>query len=221
MSDTPLSKKLQIKNGFRILLLNAPAEFEEWLQPLPPDAVFDLHPSGKYDLALLFASNRADLEHQAHILLNHLKPGKLFWVAFPKKSSGIPTELGMNQGWESLNARGLQSVSIISISEDWSAMRFKPLEDALDVETFNRSGRQNAFSEFIDLNDKKINFPPDLELAFVAYPEALEKFGRLSFTNKKEYMVWILTSKSHDTRRDRIQKTLEKLRAGKKHPSEK
>lgn len=221
MSDTSLSKKLQIKNGFRILLLNAPAEFEEWLQPLPTEAVFDLHPSGKYDLALLFASNRADLEHQAHILLNHIKPGKLFWVAFPKKSSGIPTELGMNQGWECLNARGLQSVSIISISEDWSAMRFKPIDEATDAETFNRSGRQNIFSEFIDVNEKKIIFPPDLELAFEAYPEALEKFGRLSFTNKKEYMVWILTAKSHDTRHDRVQKTLEKLRAGKKHPSEK
>lgn len=221
MSETPLSKRLLIKNGYRILLMNAPAEFEEWLQPLPPDALFDLHPSGKYDLALLFASIRADLEHQAQILLNHLKPGKLFWVAFPKKSSGIPTELGMNQGWECLNARGLQGVSVISISDDWSAMRFKPLEEPLDVETFNHSGRQNAFAEFIDLIEKKIVFPPDLEMAFIAYPEAKEKFGRLSFTNKKEYMVWILTSKSHETRRDRIQKTLEKLRAGKKHPSEK
>lgn len=221
MTDTPLSKKLQFKNGYRILLLNAPAEFEDWLQPLPPDAIFDLHPSGKYDAALLFASVRADLEHQAQIILNHLKAGKLLWVAFPKKSSGILSELGMNQGWECLNARGLQSVAIISISDDWSAMRFKPLEEPADVETFNHSGRQNAFSEFIDPSEKKVLIPDDLEMAFTAYPEAREKFGRLSFTNKKEYMVWILTAKSHDTRHDRIQKTLEKLRAGKKHPSEK
>ncbi len=221
MSETQLSKKLQIKSGYRVLMLNAPAGFEEWLQPLPPGSVYELHPTGKYDVALLFASIRADLEHQVQILLNHLKTGKVMWIAFPKKNSGMDSELGMNQGWESLNARGLQGISLISISDDWSAMRFRPLEEIKYTDGSSRSPRQGSFSEFIDAGEKLILFPDDLERAFTAYPEAREKFIRLSFTNKKEYMVWILTAKSQDTRHDRIQKTLEKLRAGKKHPSEK
>lgn len=221
MSETQLARKLKIKSGYRVLMLNAPAGFEEWLQPLPPGSVYELQASGKYDVALLFASIRADLEHQVPILLNHLKSGKVLWIAFPKKSAGIDSELGMNKGWESLNARGLQGISLISISEEWSAMRFKPLEDIHFTEGSARSGRQGVFSEFINLEDRTILFPDDLGRAFTEYPEARDKFIRLSFTNKKEYMVWILTAKSQDTRHDRIQKTLEKLRAGKKHPSEK
>ena len=221
MVENQLTKKLHIKSGNRILLLNPPADFESKLHPLPTDSILDLNASGKYDVALLFASLRSDLEHQSQVLLNHLKPGKIFWVAFPKKSSLIPSDLGMNQGWESLNARGLQGVSMIALNEEWSAMRFKPLEEVNLNETSNRAVRQSAYSEYIHTEEKQITLPDDVIKAFTTSTESKDRFARLSFTNKKEYLVWILTAKNPETRNERIAKSLEKLSAGKKNPSEK
>jgi uncharacterized protein YdeI (YjbR/CyaY-like superfamily) len=73
----------------------------------------------------------------------------------------------------------------------------------------------------MDLANRKIIPPPEMQAVLTRSPAAMTFFESLSFTNKKEYVVWILSAKQQKTKAGRLGKTLEKLLAGKKNPSEK
>lgn len=133
MSDTPLAKKLLIKPGTRGLVVNAPPGYRALLDPLP-DGV-DLRelpelpaaPSGAaFDFALLFARNQADLERWGPALLAALRPDGVVWIAYPKQSARVATDITRDRGWDVITNTGWQGVSLVSVDDVWSAMRFRP-----------------------------------------------------------------------------------------------
>jgi hypothetical protein len=221
MEESKLAKKLQVKPAHRILLVNAPANYEELLAPLPREAQIFTTADGTFDVIQLFVMNSQDLQRDLAWLKDHLRPDTIFWITYPKKSSGIESNLEMMQSWEETAKYGLSGVAAAAINETWTALRFRPSNQVKRSEVCNSEIENNALGQYIDIKNRIVTLPPDLQSAMETQPHSIAFFDTLSYTNKKEYVSWVLTAKQEKTKTDRIQKTVGKLLAGKKNPAEK
>ncbi|MCO4291388.1 YdeI/OmpD-associated family protein [Solitalea sp. MAHUQ-68] len=221
MPQNPLHQKLQIKEGSAVLLINAPTDYNAVIGPLPENASLFFEPTSAADVIQLFIKNKAELVEELKKVTKVLKPTTVFWICYPKKSSGIASDLNMMDSWSELDQYGLQGVSAAAINETWTALRFKPIDQVKKSEVRNEELEKNDYSAYIDVQNKLITLPADLKSAMEASPASVNHYEKLSYTNKKEYVLWVLTAKQDKTRVDRIQKTVEKLLLGKKNPSEK
>ncbi len=123
-SGTPLAEKLGVKAGFRVALIGAPKGFRRELSELPADVSFVSSLASQLDLILLFAKSKSDLTKAFSRLAMKLRPAGMLWVAWPKKASGVPTDLTDNVVREiGLNA-GLVDVKVCAVNEIWSGLKF-------------------------------------------------------------------------------------------------
>ena len=83
---------------------------------------------GVDDVLVLFVSNRADLQRDAARAVASVRRDGAFWLAFPKGTSKVKTDLSRDAGWDALTERGYVGVSLISIDDTWSAFRFRPVD---------------------------------------------------------------------------------------------
>src|ERR1700744_2019061 len=93
-SGTPLTRKLGIKPGARVGLIGAPHDFDEVLGELPPAVTVIRRARGPLDVALIFVQKRSELESRLPVLKKALDRAGGLWVAWPKRSSGVATDLG-------------------------------------------------------------------------------------------------------------------------------
>lgn len=208
-----LTKKLHLKPGMRFAVVNAPAGVARTRgkASTPP-----------LDLVLLFALNKKELAKQWQEALMSLKPDGSLWVAYPKKGSGIDTDLGMGE-WDVTRGSGWNPVAAIAIDDTWSATRFKHAPGLEKV----REQRQNENIEdadgtvCVDRKNRVVSAPKDLQKLLAKTAKARATFDALSFTNRKEYVVWILDAKKPETRAARLTKSVEMLTKGKRNPSDK
>ena len=123
-SGTPLAKKLGIKEGSRIALVNAPKDFQSALGALPGGVKF-LKPSTKsLDLILFFVLSERILARDFAKLANRLASNGMFWIAWPKKSSGVATDLSFERVQRIGLDAGLVDVKICAVDETWSGLKF-------------------------------------------------------------------------------------------------
>jgi hypothetical protein len=120
-----LVKKLLIKKGVRAIVLNAPDTFSLPTAELPADVEIAEQLEGSFDFVLVFAHNQEELNTQVPNILPHLKEDALFWVAYPKKTSKIKSDISRDKGWEVLKEAGYHGVSLISLDDTWSAFRVR------------------------------------------------------------------------------------------------
>ncbi len=92
-SGTPLPKKLGIRDGSRVLLVNAPAGFEGLLTPMPDGAELLKRATKGLDVAVLFATEQAELLRWFDELAASMETTGRLWVAWPKKASKVPTDI--------------------------------------------------------------------------------------------------------------------------------
>jgi hypothetical protein len=124
-SATPLARKLGIKSGHVIALLDAPSGFEKLLAPLPDGAETraSLAGGGPFDVAICFTTLRKQLEQWVTEVRPVLAPAGGLWVAWPKKASGMPTEVGEHTVREVALPTGLVDNKVCAIDETWSGLR--------------------------------------------------------------------------------------------------
>jgi hypothetical protein len=127
MADSPLAKKLQIRPGYRLFLVNAPPEYTQLLSPLPEGV--ETVTAGEADVVHLFARRRAEVKAHLPALRAMLKPGGVFWISWPKTTAGVETDLTRDVLWQDLEPEGLRPVSAVSVDAVWSALRFRPIDD--------------------------------------------------------------------------------------------
>ena len=99
-SGTPLPKKLGIKEGHRVAVLRAPAGFARTLSPLPDGVALQTKLAGKqpFDVIVAFVTRRAELERKIAQARKHMAQAGGFWVAWPKKASGVATDVTAQHG---------------------------------------------------------------------------------------------------------------------------
>ncbi len=123
-SGTPLYRKLGIKEDARLALLAAPHGFDEVLAPLP-DGVTILRRLGPdLDVAVLFVTERRELERRFAPVAAAIQPAGALWVAWPKKVSGMASDLKEQTVMEVGLATGMVDNKVCAVDDVWSGLRF-------------------------------------------------------------------------------------------------
>ncbi len=123
-SGTPLIKKIGIKSGSRLLLCNEPKTFRKILGPLPAGAAVVPDSRRPVDVAMVFSSRQEHLEKIFPKMAKSLEQNGMLWIGWPKKSSGVATDLNENVVREIGLANGLIDTKVCAIDETWSGLRF-------------------------------------------------------------------------------------------------
>lgn len=123
-SSTPLAKKLGLREGSRIALVNAPKDFERELGKLPDRVEFVKRLASSLDLILFFVLTERALARDFAQLAKKLATNGMIWIAWPKKSSGVTTDLSFDSVQRIGLDAGLVDVKICAINETWSGLKF-------------------------------------------------------------------------------------------------
>ena len=123
-SQTPLLKKLGIKPGVRVTLVHSPQGFKEELGTLPEGVKLVSSTSGSLDFILLFVSSERELQETFAVLAANLSVNGMIWIAWPKKSSGVVTDLSFTNVQRIGLDAGLVDVKICAVNEIWSGLKF-------------------------------------------------------------------------------------------------
>jgi hypothetical protein len=126
VSGAPIAKKLGVKPGLRAVVLSAPDGYADRLFPEGAAAT-----KGKGDVVVAFAQDSKALAKIAPRAFAAVEQGGLLWIAYPKKASGIPTDLSRDEGWEPVTRAGWRTVSLVAIDDAWAAARLRPNPTAL------------------------------------------------------------------------------------------
>jgi hypothetical protein len=122
-SGTPLPKKLEIKEGYRVALVNAPREFRRTLGRLPPGATLGRDVDESRDLTIWFVKARKDLETNLARYAPRRGEGSL-WMAWPKKASGVASDITEDVLREVILPHGLVDRKVCAIDRTWSGLLF-------------------------------------------------------------------------------------------------
>lgn len=123
-SGTPLAKKLGIKEECRVALINEPPGFRETLDALPANVAFLNRSAKSLDLILLFVKLHSELSANFAKLASKLAPAGMLWIAWPKRASGVQTDLTENLVRDVGLKVGLVDTKVCAIDEVWSGLKF-------------------------------------------------------------------------------------------------
>ncbi len=175
-------RKLQYKENFDCLILNNPDECN-WTFP------FDESRRKKnYNMEVLFLRSADEFFDSLPTFIGN-PDDRLRWIAYPKKSGSIPSDLSRDFIWENLGPFSFQPVAMVSLDENWSAMRIR----------HSRFVKQKVV--------EKTAMPAELKALLTRNPACEDYFKTLSNTNQKEYIQWISSAKRADTRQRRLERT--------------
>jgi hypothetical protein len=124
-SGTPLARKLGIEEGSTIAVLGeVPADLAALLDPLPPGVQWKRSARVPLDLAIVFFTRRADVARRWPAVTTAVGPEGTVWVAWPKRSSGVATNLTEDAFRADLLPSGWVDVKVCAIDETWSGLKF-------------------------------------------------------------------------------------------------
>ena len=122
-SGTPLVKKLGIKPGATVALIGAPDGFDDTVGELPDGVTVRRRLQGRFDVIVAFYVESSVLERRLPALRRALQPAGGLWLAWPKRASGVATDLSDNVVRELGLAAGLVDNKVCAIDEVWSGLR--------------------------------------------------------------------------------------------------
>jgi hypothetical protein len=128
-SGTPLWKKLGVKPGGTLVLLNTPAGFGDELSDLPDDARTATKLAAETELAVLFCKDRATLEKQLPPAAAKLHRDGSLWISWPKKASKLFKDLTEDGVREVALPMGLVDVKVCAVNDDWSGLKLMVRKD--------------------------------------------------------------------------------------------
>ena len=123
-SGTPLAKKLGIKDGLRVALLDLPAEVRGELAASLKGCQMAKEGSGAPDFIFLFSKSKTDLAPRLKQAAKGLAPAGMLWISWPKKSSGVATDLTEDVIRQIGLKAGLVDVKVCAVTEVWSGLKF-------------------------------------------------------------------------------------------------
>jgi hypothetical protein len=122
-SGTPLAKKLGIQAGAFVRAVDAPDDYAQLLEPLPANVTFVERGADELDMVHLFTKSRSKLVKYLDEYKNKIKQNGSIWVSWPKKSSGIPSEVTEDTIREVALPLGLVDVKVCAVDDTWSGLK--------------------------------------------------------------------------------------------------
>ena len=124
-SGTPLAKKLGIKEGFTIAVINAPTHYFNLFADFPNNVIITKDLAQEHlDFVHFFSESKNELENKIFKIKASLKKTGMLWVSWPKGSSKIPTDLNRDYIREHILNIGLVDVKVAAVDENWSGLKF-------------------------------------------------------------------------------------------------
>ena len=123
-SRKPLVEKLGIKAGASVAIVNAPKGYDRILGKLPSRVTRKASAVGPLDFVQFFTKEKREVERRFAALARALAPGGMLWISWPKKSSGVPTDLTEDVIRGVGLAHGLVDVKVAAVDEVWSGLKF-------------------------------------------------------------------------------------------------
>ena len=212
-------EKLQLKDEKNILIQGLPSSIEKQFIKLSfAKSLTPLLRSRRIDLALVFAISKSQLAGILKDVIPALHENAKLWIAYPKLTSKIASDLCRDCNWEMISAMGFETISMIGLDNTWSAINFKRQEQL--------NHKANGFSALKPLinneaSQRTVPIPEEFISVFRKNKDAGIFFNSLSVSNKMEYVEWVAEAKRIETRTKRLETVLEKLNTGKKSPTAK
>jgi hypothetical protein len=125
MAPKSLAQKMFIKPGEKVIFINPPEGYQKLLGEMTADVVLVESIEKDMDLIQFFVSTREELEKMLLEFKQYLKPDGKLWVTYPKGTSKLNSEINRDSIYSLALSIGFKTVSMISVDEDWSAMRMK------------------------------------------------------------------------------------------------
>ncbi len=216
----PLLTKMKFVPRPDIAVVGAPLEF-------PVSALFRTsaiphatHLDGSYSWLVVCVMNRADVSLLVRQALKALAPDGLMWVCYPKRGGRYKTDLSRDHGWESVEGIGMKHVNLISLDDDWTGWGVIHGTEEINEKSRQKSeARNDLLAQYMNHQTREMRYPADMQAILEANARENEFFQQLSFTNRKEYLEWIVSAKRAETRTQRLQKMIEYLETHRKNPS--
>ena len=205
--DKALEKKLLITDAKKVAVINAPIGLGQ----------VGREKGGSVDVLLVFVKDKEDISMSVDQAISSLRPKGVLWFAYPKKSSGIKTDISRDSGWEKLAKNKFVPVTQVAIDETWSALRFKPVDQIPKLTRKTAIGQQPSKPS----KERTLELSTEFQQLLSKNKKAGVFFKSLSFTNRKEYVVWLESAKKPETKQKRLKDAIEKLLSEKGNPSEK
>jgi Bacteriocin-protection, YdeI or OmpD-Associated len=214
-------KKLQIKPGFKVNVINAPENATAIFGDIPSDVNFSYQTETGSDAYLVFAITKADMFAALEAIHKSIGDKTIAWIFYPKAKTALAADLNLMQSWSDLSKYDLAPCGSAAVNKIWTGIRIKTASSQKKSGVGNAEIANNEYGKYIDVANKIVNLPEDLKEELSKNPTALAFYDQLAYSHRKEYVLWIVTAKQEKTRTDRISKMMEKLLASKKNPSEK
>jgi hypothetical protein len=137
-SGTPLAQKLGIRAGSRVYLHEAPEGYARWVAPLPPGVEIVERLDAETDIVHVFAVRRTTLSAALRRALKRLRPDAAIWVSWPKKASGVATDITEDVIREVALPLTLVDIKVCAVDEVWSGLKLVTRRSARNPDTSPR-----------------------------------------------------------------------------------
>lgn len=122
-SGTPLVKKLGIAPGAMVFVRNEPKGYWDWISPLPEGVVAKTRAATGLNFVHLFVTRRSDYLKEVLSARKMIAPNGMIWISWPKKSSGVATDLDENAIRDFALKNGLVDIKVCAVNEIWSGLK--------------------------------------------------------------------------------------------------
>jgi hypothetical protein len=129
MSEMSLLKKLVVKPGYRLIIIDPPEGYLDRIGKLPESTNYIELNTQPADVIQVFVKTMDEVLPNVEVWKKSLMPKGILWITYPKGTSKAKTDLNRDILWERLKNYGLDAVAIFSVDATWSAMRFKIISD--------------------------------------------------------------------------------------------
>ena len=211
-------EKLNLKDEKNVLIQGLPSSIEKQFSKLPyAKNVTPLLKSRKIDFALLFAIH----QNQMCAILSDVFPAlhteSKLWVAYPKTTSKIASDLNRDCSWQVLVDHDYEIDSQVALDHMWMAICFKKM----DMSSANQLSADEDIIVNEDFDRRIVKLPAEMEIFFVKYKKAKDFFKSLPVDDQKDFVSWIEDAKRADTKKRRLEAVQQKLLDGMKALAEK
>jgi Bacteriocin-protection, YdeI or OmpD-Associated len=215
-----LLQKMKFQPGKAVAILDAPGSFVVTHALQATGQAYHESPTGKYDWLVLCVMQSAEVGIAVPRAVQTLAPKGMLWICYPQKSGKIKTDLSRDHGWDATEHLGLRHLNLISVDSDWSAWAVELGSNASSAKTRQKSeDREDLLAQYMDHKTREMRYPPEMEAVLAAHPAEQAFFLSQSFTNRKEYLEWIVTAKRPETRQQRLGKLIDYLKEGRINPA--
>jgi hypothetical protein len=122
-SETPLAQKLGIKPGMIVVVIDPPHHYRKLLHSIPSGVNFATRPVGNTNFVHLFATRRSELANQLSILRRKIADDAALWVSWPKKSSGVASDITEDVVRAVALPLGFVDIKVCAVDETWSGLK--------------------------------------------------------------------------------------------------